>query len=129
MKRLYSQSTGCTYIPGVHSEMPSDAVEISQQRFEEVIAAPSFGKTRAHDEHGLPILVDQAESGPPTEGQVEAARLLAYADPLHGSDRYFAEALRMQSMGEAGWEAIIEAGKARYADIQVEHPWPASGSR
>lgn len=60
---------------------------------------------------------------PPTREQVEALRLAAYADPVTGSDRYFAEAARMNAMGEAGADAVIAAGVARYEEIQAEYPW------
>lgn len=57
--RLYSPSTGCSYLPSIHGEnIPDDAVEISESVFEVVIANPEQGKVRAHDEHGLPFLVD-----------------------------------------------------------------------
>lgn len=58
MKRFYSQSTGCTYIIGVHSVMPPDAVEINGERYDAVIANPELGKIRVHDETGLPYLID-----------------------------------------------------------------------
>lgn len=57
--RLYSPSTGCSYLPAIHGEnIPSDAIEISESVFELVIANPEQGKVRAHDEKGLPYLVD-----------------------------------------------------------------------
>ena len=57
--RLYSPSTGCTYLPAIHGEnIPGDAVDISESVFELVIANPEQGKVRAHDEKGLPYLVD-----------------------------------------------------------------------
>lgn len=59
-----------------------------------------------------------------TAGQVEAARLHAYADPITGSDRMFVEASRMQMMGETGWEGVRDAAVVRYQEIQNEHPWP-----
>jgi len=55
---------------------------------------------------------------------VERLRITAYADPLQGSDRYFAEANRMQAMGESGWEVVRDAGIARYKEIQALYPWP-----
>jgi hypothetical protein len=65
MKRYYSQQTGCTYLPFVHgNQMPSDAVEISETLYVSVIGNPPFGKVRAHDEHGLPYLVDAPEPDP-----------------------------------------------------------------
>lgn len=60
MKRFYSQSTGCAYIVGIHQIMPSDAVEISADRYDAMIANPVSGKVRGHDAEGLPILIDPA---------------------------------------------------------------------
>jgi hypothetical protein len=56
--RLYSQTTGSTYLTDRHSEIPPDAKPISEQRYREVIANPAPGKVRSHDADGLPILVD-----------------------------------------------------------------------
>ncbi|MGS0546691.1 phage tail assembly chaperone [Pseudomonas parakoreensis] len=58
MKRFYSQSTGCTYLSGLNVDMPSDAAPITEERFLAVIGNPEPGKVRAHDEGGLPILID-----------------------------------------------------------------------
>lgn len=58
MKRFYSKTTQTTYLSGIHAAMPDDAVEITNERYEEVIVNPVAGKIRSHDEHGLPILVD-----------------------------------------------------------------------
>ncbi|MFJ2712179.1 hypothetical protein ACIOZM_15000 [Pseudomonas sp. NPDC087346] len=68
------------------------------------------------------------EVPPTTKEEVEAVRLRAYAEPLTGSDRYFAEAQRMQLMGEDGWEAIRAEGVVRFKAIQAEFPWPESAS-
>jgi len=67
MKRYYSQQTGCTYLPSVHGkQMPLDAVEIPEALYVSVIGNPPFGKIRAHDEHGLPCLIDAPEPDPVT---------------------------------------------------------------
>lgn len=58
MKRLYSKSTGNTYLVGFHPVIPSDAVPIDEQRFQDVIANPSPHLVRAHDADGLPFLVE-----------------------------------------------------------------------
>lgn len=55
---------------------------------------------------------------------VELNRLVAYADPITGSDRLFVEAQRMQMMGEDGWQKVRDAAAARYLEIQEAHPWP-----
>ncbi|WP_313226269.1 hypothetical protein [Stutzerimonas chloritidismutans] len=62
---------------------------------------------------------------PQARVQVETLRLRAYADPLTGSDRHFAEAQRESLMGnhEAA-EAAKVAGMLRFAEIQAEYPWP-----
>jgi len=61
----------------------------------------------------------------PTHSEIEAARLRAYADPLTGSDRYFAEAQRESLLGNAeAAEAAKALGLARFAEIQAENPWP-----
>lgn len=127
MKRFYSQSTGCTYLPAVHGDqVPPDAVEISEATYQEVIANPPADKIRAHDSSGLPILVALPPPPALTRADVEAMRLTAYADPIKGSDRYFAEAQRESLLGNAeAAEAAKALGLARFAEIQAEHPWPA----
>lgn len=63
---------------------------------------------------------------PPTREQVDTARRIAYADPVTGSDRHFAEVVRLQLMGATPEEieAARASGVSRYAAIQEEHPWP-----
>lgn len=56
--RYYSKTTGCTYLEGVHTEIPSDAVQITEDSYQAVIANPTPGKIRSHDAEGLPILID-----------------------------------------------------------------------
>ncbi|MBH3322998.1 hypothetical protein [Pseudomonas mosselii] len=63
---------------------------------------------------------------PRTREQVEALRLAAYANPLTGSDRFFAEAQRetLLGHGEAA-DAAKRSGLQRFAEIQASYPWPA----
>lgn len=122
--RFYSQETGTTYIQGIH-EIPADAVLISKERYLSVIANPAPGKIRSHDADGLPILIDPPPALPATREEVEAQRLRAYADPITGSDRYFAEAQRETLLGNAeAADAAKALGMARFAEIQAEYPWP-----
>ena len=58
MLRLYSKETGSTYIKGFNTKIPEDAVEITEDNYEAVIANPEPGKVRSHDKNGLPILID-----------------------------------------------------------------------
>ena len=56
---------------------------------------------------------------------VETQRLAAYANPQTGSDRHFAEAVRLDAMGDtAGAEAARTAGLARYDEIRSQYLWP-----
>ena len=56
---------------------------------------------------------------------VETQRLAAYANPQTGSDRHFAEAVRLEAMGDTvGAEVARSAGLARYDEIRAMYPWP-----
>ncbi len=58
MQRFYSQSTGNTYLQGIHAEMPSDAVPITEDIYLSVIASANSRKVRGHNDGGLPVLID-----------------------------------------------------------------------
>lgn len=124
----YSKSTNGFYTREIHGDtIPADAVEITNAEHAALIEGQSQGKCIVADANGRPTLQDQPPPEPPTREQIEALRLQAYADPITGSDRYFAEASRLQAMGAAQEEidAANAAGVKRYAEIQGEHPWPA----
>lgn len=58
--------------------------------------------------------------------QVERNRKAAYANPYTGSDRYFAEAVRLEGMGQpAEAETARMRGIVRFQEIQAQYPWPA----
>lgn len=82
------------------------------------------------DKRALTAAEAEAHENPPpipkTYDQVMDARRIAYAAPLTGSDRWFAEATRLSIMGgtEDGVEATKAKGVARYNEIQLENPWP-----
>lgn len=61
MKRFYSKETGTTYLQGLHTDIPQDAVAIDEARYQTVIANPDPGKIRSHDAEGLPVLIDSQE--------------------------------------------------------------------
>lgn len=67
--RFYSQTTQTTYLLGMHASIPSDAVEITDELYMAVIGNPPAGKARAHDERGLPYLVDAPEVVPDPAAQ------------------------------------------------------------
>lgn len=125
---FYSKSTGGFYSREIHGAcMPTDAVEITVAERAALSEGQSQGKCIVADANGRPILQDPPPPPAPTREQIEAQRLRAYADPLNGSDRCFAEAVRLQAMGAAQEEidAANAAGANRYAEIQNAYPWPA----
>ena len=100
----------------------------------EIFTHEADGSQDEHIKQGLVRMTDaeaHAHLNPPakplTREQIEVLRLQAYADKITGSDRYFAEAARLQAMGAAQEEidAANAAGAKRYAEIQGEYPWPA----
>lgn len=72
-----------------------------------------------------PPAVHSTEKPAPTDSDVSTARSVAYSDPITGCDKLFAEASRMQLMGEDGFEAVREGAIARYEEIRTQHPCPA----
>ncbi len=99
----------------------------------EVFAFSADGSDAAFVHKGLEPMSDAqiyAHLNPPVKArsreQVEALRLAAYANPLTGSDRFFAEAQREGLLGRAEVaEAAKLAGLQRFAEIQASYPWPA----
>ncbi|MCF4998790.1 phage tail protein [Pseudomonas syringae] len=67
MQRFYSRLTQSTYFVGVHSDIPVDAIPITEELYRDVIAERPPGKVRAHDENGLPYLVDVEPPDPVTQ--------------------------------------------------------------
>lgn len=122
-----SKTTRGFYDAAIHGDnMPTDVVEITNEEHAALLEGQSQGKLIDFDEAGRPVLVDPPPPTPPTREQIEGKRLRAYADPITGSDRHFAEAIRMQAMGadQAEIDAAKTAGAERYAEIQAEYPWP-----
>ncbi len=123
----YSASTGGFYSERVHgSSIPEDAVDVPSEVYAELMAKQAEGLRIVAGEGGAPVAVEQKPAPPLNREQVEEQRLRAYADPLIGSDRYFAEAQRESLLGNAeAAEAAKALGLARFAEIQAEYPWPA----
>lgn len=56
--RMYSPSTGCSYIPGINHEIPKDAVEISEETFRQVLGVSlEADEAIGHTAEGQPTLV------------------------------------------------------------------------
>lgn len=122
MTRYYSQTTGCSYLEGVHNtELPPDAVEIPEDRYLTVIANPTPGKIRSHDAHGLPILVDPPPYVPTADelcarvdAAADAARAAVAGDPLRAVE-YDRAANEAQAFAAAGYEGAVPPMVAAWA--------------
>lgn len=122
MKRFYSKSTGLCYLPGIHTSMPSDAVEIDDKTFTSVIGNTPPGKVRDHDEDGLPFLVDAPPPTPEVLYGLEQAwrnKVLLSTDSL---------VVRHRDQVEAGIPTTLtdEQYKALQAYRQELRDWPES---
>lgn len=99
-------------------------VELTDDEYASLSEGISSGMVVVLGSNGRPTLASRQVSPPPTAESINESRLRAYADPVNGSDRLFAEASRMQVMGEAGHESVLAKAVARYAEIQSKYPWP-----
>jgi hypothetical protein len=111
MERLYSKSTGCTYIRGFNSEIPDDAKPIDDDRYLAVIANPESGKIRSHDAGGLPILIARPVISitavsiySQIDAAADAARRAVAGDPLRAVE-YDRAATEAQAFKSAGYPA------------------------
>lgn len=108
------------------SDIPQDAVEVDESLWmritQELDGVWKLADDGAITKHALPELQPVEYSAE----EIEALRRRAYADPITGSDRLFAEAQRMEVMGESGWETVRAAGIQRFNEIQQEFPWVTS---
>ena len=83
---FYAKSTSGFYDTAIHGDnIPSDAVEITTEKHQELLAGQSSGKVIASDKNGFPVLQDPPK---PTKEQLQAqanAEALAY---LSSTDWY-----------------------------------------
>ncbi len=133
MKRLYSQSTGNCYIDGLHQDIPPDAFEISDERYEEVIANPAPDKVRSHDAEGLPILIDPPPYVPTVDelcAQIDtaadAARRAVAGDPLRAVE-YDRARVQAEQFAAADYQGELPAMVAAWA-INGRTPQQAADS-
>jgi hypothetical protein len=121
MIRFYSKATGCTYFHEIHSEVPADAVPLSEARYQQVIASPQAGKVRSHDDEGLPILIDP----PPylqtaeelcalIDTAADLARLTVAGDPLRAVE-YDRSRIEAEQFAAAGYQGEVPPMVAAWA--------------
>jgi hypothetical protein len=78
MSFYYSAATGGFYHRAVHSEIPSDAVEISVEDHAALLAKQAAGLTIQADEHGRPVAVPP----PPPDSEMRAMLVRNQRDRL-----------------------------------------------
>lgn len=119
--RFYSQTTQTTYLRGMHSSMPADAVEITDELYIAVIGNPPPGKVRAHDAQGLPYLVDAPDVVPDP-----AAQERQWRDAELASVMWLRERHRDQLEIEAPTSIDGEQFKELLTYMQALRDWPQS---
>ena len=131
MQRLYSPTTGSTYILGYNSDIPDDAIEISEERYYSVIANPAPTKVRSHDADGLPILIDPP---PLSVEETTAMNKLQQDVLLNKASQAMAPVLVSLQLGDATsseaelakkWQTYYRALQA--VDLSMKSPdWPVT---
>lgn len=118
----YSKTTGCTYLPAIHGDaMPPDAVPITVERYNQVIANPDSEKIRSHDADGLPILIDPPPYVPTTDelcAQIDRtadkSRAKVAGDPLRAVE-YANAATEAQAFAAASYQGTVPPMVAAWA--------------
>ncbi|WP_339492305.1 phage tail protein [Pseudomonas sp. EA_15y_Pfl2_R67] len=120
--RKYSQTTGSCYIDGFHTVIPVDAVDIPDDRYEQVIANPEPGKVRSHDADGLPILIDP----PPATADELAAAERRWRDAKIESVRWLRERHRDEVDSARPTTLTAEQSGELLDYVQALRDWPLS---
>jgi hypothetical protein len=82
MTKFYSRTTNGFYSSEINgNNMPSDAVEVTQQEYEALFTGQDEGKQIVPDSNGRPMLV---EPPPPTYDRLRAAEYPPIMDYLDG---------------------------------------------
>ncbi|WDH24130.1 phage tail assembly chaperone [Pseudomonas chlororaphis] len=111
-KYLYSATTGGVYLTGFHSDIPGDALEISNDVYRQCFAQPlPAGKIVVPGDDGLPSIVDQPKTS--AEAIVAAERVWRNQN-LSLTDSLVA---RHRDEQEAGSGTTLD--KDRYAELQA----------
>jgi hypothetical protein len=101
--------------PNPDCKIPSDAVEITGDQHEALLAAESSGKIIQADANGTPIAVDRPA---PTAGEIEVAKIAAAETAV--------QKLLDDAAKAEGYDGILSA--ASYAALPVGEPFQAEGA-
>lgn len=109
----YSPSTCGFYFDGIHSKIPQDAVELSDEKYEQLLAAQESGKQITVDEQGLPVAVEMSVVLSEQE-QIEQ-RIAEIQQELTANDLASVRPLRAKLAGTA-----TEFDDARLAELEEQ---------
>jgi hypothetical protein len=124
---FYSKQNNGFYSEEINGKnIPNDAVKITKQQYISLLEGQADGKQITSDSTGNPCLVDAPEQVL-TGVEIEVLRLKAYADPVNGSDRYFAESISLQAEGFSASslevKTVKQKGVERKKEIKLQYPW------
>lgn len=108
---LYSATTKGWYMRGVHSDIPADAIEVSQETKKELLRKEASGFVIGTDSSGCPVAIQQ-QSAPLTaddlcqlvDAAADTARNQVVGDPLRGEE-YKLAAAEAATFAAAGYPA------------------------
>lgn len=122
MKRFYSRSTGATYLDGLHTNVPQDAVLIPDDRYDQVIRNPDPTKVRSHDEQGLPILIEP----PPLSADESAVVERIWRDSQLNATQWLVARYNEELTLELNTSNTAEQYSGLLAFRQSLRDWPAA---
>lgn len=120
---LYSASTGGFYDPSENTFVPDDALEITDERHNELLAGPAKGLRIVADDNGLPVLADPL---PPSD------EVLANIERSWRSDQLTAtDGMVSRHRDELESEMRTTLTGAQYTELQTYRralrDWPEAG--
>lgn len=117
----YSASTGGFYTPALHKGIPSDAVEVSDQRYAELLQGQALGQLIRPDAAGLPVLVDPPSALPSSQRlsllvdqAADKARAAVAGDPLRAVE-YDRARLEAEAFAAADYQGEVPRTVAAWA--------------
>lgn len=124
MSTFYIPSLQTFYNDAIHPKIPGEAIKVTNEQYKDLLAGMAIGKVIAVGLDKTLSLVE-AEHVPLTKDEVTVNRLIAYSNPLTGSDRFKSEAYaeRLAGNEQAATEADVKM-MVRREEIRQENPWP-----
>ncbi|OPG70295.1 hypothetical protein B1219_20965 [Pseudomonas ogarae] len=124
MSTFYIPSQQTFYNDAIHPKIPDEAIKVNNEQYRDLLAGIAMGKVV---EVGIDkaLMLVNASRLPFTKDEVTINRLIAYSNPLTGSDRFKAEAYaeRLAGNEKAATEADVKM-MVRREEIRKENPWP-----